>query len=497
MALISHESTESENLWNKILSEASRSVSDRLDSKTLLVLGDKNSGKSTLITRIQGLDIADMRKGVGLDYSFLDIHPENDDDTVARLNVWQLEGEPEHKDLLKFALNPTTIGNSVVMIALDFTQPWNLIETLNKWLGILQKHISSVSIQLPPGGHQELKNSLIYDFQNYQDPSGSGTVKTIQKKKRPIDEQSLLPLKDGVLTNNFGIPILIVCCKTDNFIQLEKEYNYKDSHFDYIQQYLRRVGLTYGASLIYTSAKKDKNCDVLLQYIKHLLYGFEFNEKIQLTEKDTIFIPIGADSITKINVDFENQTLTKDVDEPFEDIIKLPKRLQQTATTSEPIITAEEDQEFFNKYREVLEKEKANEAKKGPAKDGLLQSLKSMGTTMEATSSSSPTVATKPILNTTPQEKQSLPQIASLTGNMSDNKTGANEHQVLSDFFNSLINNKDATSRGGVASSIKKSTTADLNLNNLRSTTSSQSKPTNADFQKQLEQIKNGKSTKQ
>ena len=43
-------------------------------------------------------------------------------DPVARINVWQLEGEPKHEDLLKFAINSKTILNSIVMITVDFSQ---------------------------------------------------------------------------------------------------------------------------------------------------------------------------------------------------------------------------------------------------------------------------------------------------------------------------------------------------------------------------------------
>lgn len=85
-----------------------------------------------------------------------------------------------------------------------------------------------------------------------------------------------------------------------------------------------------GAGLIYTSAKKNINCDILGEYIRHKLYNFEFNHKLQLTEKDCTFVPIGVDSMAKINIDFANQNLTKDPDEPFEDVIKIPKRLQQS-----------------------------------------------------------------------------------------------------------------------------------------------------------------------
>lgn len=67
---------------------------------------------------------------------------------VARLNVWQMEGEPELKELLKFGLNPDSIANCVVVISLDFSQPWNLIESLNKWLAVLQVILPSLNLKL-------------------------------------------------------------------------------------------------------------------------------------------------------------------------------------------------------------------------------------------------------------------------------------------------------------------------------------------------------------
>lgn len=137
--------------------------------------------------------------------------------------------------------------------------------------------------------------------------------------------------------------------QTDQMAQLEKEYNYKESHFEFIQQSIRRVciqcessitrtyshelTITDGAALIYTSARKDINCDLLLSYLRHRMYGTEITSKPQLMEKEAIFIPAGADSLTKIKLDFnENQSLTKDFDAPFSSVIPIPKRLQNTVS---------------------------------------------------------------------------------------------------------------------------------------------------------------------
>ena len=74
---------------------------------------------------------------------------------------------------------------------------------------------------------------------------------------------------------------------------LEKDYDYKDEHFDFIQQavstlkrpfdnidhfpgQVRKFCLQYGASLFYTSVKEDKNCDLLYKYLVHRIYHFPF-----------------------------------------------------------------------------------------------------------------------------------------------------------------------------------------------------------------------------
>jgi len=457
------------NLWEKILSEASRSASDRLESKNIVVLGDRNCGKSTLVARLQGLDIAGLRNGLALDYSFLDIVSSEDDDPVSRMNVWQLEGDVEHKQLLKIALTPSNIANSLAIICLDFSQPWRMIESLNRWLKILEDHVKAVLNQVTPGLRDELKNTVIYEFQSYVEPKETTgqTSKQTFKKKKVVDEQALLPLAEGLLQVNLGIPILVVCCKTDIMTTLEKEYNYKEVHFEYIQQYIRRICLRYGAGLVYASAKKEKNIDILLQYLKHKLYYFDFNHKPQLFEKDILFIPVGADSMTKINVDFENQSLTKDPEQPYEEVIVIPKRFQHlNAPTIDTVIVAADDQEFLAEHKDLIEKD--DKEKKKP--NSLMSSLQKLGaattpqpqpepTTLVANTSSgvaaTPTISNSPNVSqreptTSPISKPPPPSVTPIATNLpaslvQDPNKQQDEHQVLANFFNSLIHKDRGT----------------------------------------------------
>jgi dynein light intermediate chain 1 len=73
------------------------------------------------------------------------------------MNVWQLEGEEEHKPLLQFALNANSILNSLVIITLDFSQPWDLVFSLTRWLKILTSHVESIYKQLDKNVVNELK----------------------------------------------------------------------------------------------------------------------------------------------------------------------------------------------------------------------------------------------------------------------------------------------------------------------------------------------------
>ena len=87
----------------------------------------------------------------------------------------------------------------------------------------------------------------------------------------------------------------MVVNKTDYMVELEKDFDYKDEHFDFIQQavsceyeevydekfnlmrlQVRKFCLQYGASLFYTSVKEDKNCDLLYKYLVHRIYHFPF-----------------------------------------------------------------------------------------------------------------------------------------------------------------------------------------------------------------------------
>uniref|UniRef100_A0AC11CKK1 Dynein cytoplasmic 1 light intermediate chain 1 n=1 Tax=Ovis aries TaxID=9940 RepID=A0AC11CKK1_SHEEP len=311
-----------QNLWSCILSEVStRSRSKLPAGKNVLLLGEDGAGKTSLIRKIQGIE--EYKKGRGLEYLYLNVHDEDRDDQT-RCNVWILDGDPYHKGLLKFSLDAISLKDTLVMLVVDMSKPWTALDSLQKWASVVREHIDKLKV--PPEEMKEMEQKLVRDFQEYVEP-GEDFPASPQRRnttsQEDKDDSVLLPLGADTLTHNLGVPVLVVCTKCDAISVLEKEHDYRDEHFDFIQSHIRKFCLQYGAALIYTSVKENKNIDLVYKYIVQKLYGFPYKIPAVVVEKDAVFIPAGWDNDKKIGILHENfQTLK--AEDNFEDIITKP-----------------------------------------------------------------------------------------------------------------------------------------------------------------------------
>lgn len=136
--------------------------------KNILVLGDNESGKTTLIAKLQGVE--DPKKGSGLEYAYIDVRDEYRDGKYnsfsilskqsyhsirsyeciildhTRLSVWVLDGDPGHTNLLRFALNEKTFPHTLVILTVAMTTPWGLLDQLQSWASILGDHLDKLPI---------------------------------------------------------------------------------------------------------------------------------------------------------------------------------------------------------------------------------------------------------------------------------------------------------------------------------------------------------------
>ncbi|XP_042349269.1 cytoplasmic dynein 1 light intermediate chain 2 isoform X1 [Plectropomus leopardus] len=413
-----NEEEEGQNLWTSILSEVSTSSSLKLPSgKNILIFGEDGSGKTALMAKLQGTD--HNKRGRGLEYLYLNVHDEDRDD-LTRCNVWILDGDLYHKGLLKFAVSAQSLPDCLAVFVADMSRPWTIMESLQKWASVLRDHVDKLKI--PPEDMREMEQKMVKAFQEYTEPEEANP--SSPQRRAPTageDEDVVLPLGDNTLTHNLGIPVLIVCTKCDAVSVLEKEHDYREEHFDFIQSHIRQFCLRYGAGLIYTSVKEEKNLDLLYKYLVHKMYEFQFTTPALVVEKDAVFIPSGWDNEKKIGILHENLTTVRP-DDPYEDFITKPP-VRKLVHDKE--ISAEDEQVFLMKQQSLLAKQPATPTRGATESPGRTAS----GSPRPAGRAGQPSVT-----SSSPMAAVKKPD-----PNM---KAGAANEGVLANFFNSLLSKK-------------------------------------------------------
>jgi hypothetical protein len=158
---IIHDALGGANIWQGILNNVTQR--DDMRESNLIVLGERGAGKRSLIQSINKHCVRATNKLIEVDkmasqYSALDFEflyvkdmSEKDaihgivtaEDNLPRLNVWMLQ-EPEKKDLLKVTLKPDALDMTAALIVIDLDQPWDLKDSLYKWMRLLEEVIKEI-----------------------------------------------------------------------------------------------------------------------------------------------------------------------------------------------------------------------------------------------------------------------------------------------------------------------------------------------------------------
>jgi dynein light intermediate chain 1 len=141
---------------------------DDVPESHIFVLGDRGAGKRSLIQSINKNCVRAKNKFIevekmgsqfsALDFEFLYVKDltEKDaltttvtsEDNLPRMNVWVVQ-DTEKIDLLKMVMKPENLEFSSAVIVLDLDQPWEMMNSLNRWMSILDEAIRPTMMQLP------------------------------------------------------------------------------------------------------------------------------------------------------------------------------------------------------------------------------------------------------------------------------------------------------------------------------------------------------------
>jgi len=213
---------------------------------------------------------------------------------------------------------------------LDWTRPWSFLEELYTWLSWIERWVQGDGARELEVIREEHRERWQAHLQHYSEPSTEplpATSSTLQG--------TILPLGPGTFTHNAaGVPIIVVCSKADLIDDnndlvgagtsgmggmVKGKGDEWEERTDGIMQILRTVCLKYGAALFYTTPQPT-TLNILRQYALHALFvppapdggldgvaaparnPFPFLHKPNTLDRDRIAVPAGWDSWGKIAV---------------------------------------------------------------------------------------------------------------------------------------------------------------------------------------------------
>ncbi|KAL4451029.1 hypothetical protein ABPG74_021351 [Tetrahymena malaccensis] len=395
----SKEPSKKENLWNNILNETGQK--NKYQNKQVLVLGTRGSGKRTLIDSLHEISQTiypkirsnEMQSGKlriagsvsALDYVYLNVKnlDDQDEDTMAKLGVYIIDEETQNQ-LLPIVLKQNTVKDTLITIMLDLSEPWTFMEQLDKWIEMITNHLQSLQISLET--LDQMRAKVEKQFRDFKEPVLDSDGKLVNKSDTQISPEeeaeltkikSSVPLPEGSLTSNLGIPIVIVANKSDLIAQNN------DQQSQIILYYLRKYCLQYGASLIFTSSKNLESLEIYYEYMLHTLYGFTNKNKSEIYTIDSIFIPSGSDNLNLLKQ--SNSNIFEQCDsKPYEELIKRPTSKNQRQEE----VVCEDEQEFLKN----LINDKSNPEPVQSAKSSISAILQS-GTSLTQTRTVNPPTA--------------------------------------------------------------------------------------------------------
>ena len=137
---------------------------------------------------------------------------------------------------------------------------------------------------------------------------------TEEEKARRLE----VNLNNDILNTNCGVPLIFIVNKSDSPFP-----KYADKS-EFILKHIRKIAISYGASIIYTSTKKKYNIKVLYDYIFYILFNCDLVYKSNIHDKTSYFIPSGYDRFSLL----KSSDINHDIDADYFDMIKVEEKMK-------------------------------------------------------------------------------------------------------------------------------------------------------------------------
>jgi hypothetical protein len=159
---------EGSDIWKEILSESVTKKDN--EEANIFVFGDKSTGKKSLIRLMNKecsynegeskkiLNIEEEASKYGLiNYSHLSIKKNDDDsDIVNKVGVWVMN-ELVDEDTFLSLIKPKDMLKCICLIVVDYSRPWTIKASLEKWADFIFKAFGKLIIKFPFEFQKEIR----------------------------------------------------------------------------------------------------------------------------------------------------------------------------------------------------------------------------------------------------------------------------------------------------------------------------------------------------
>lgn len=203
-------------LWSSMLDSVASGK--RLPEKNILVLGGTVDSQREFLESLSSTELRRTldRQGLGpkippvanqfaLGYTYYDVLDADQEDTLARISLYTLTSpSPAFASLLQPLLTPQSIPNTLIVVLLDWSQPWKWMRQLRQWILLLRTVLVSLS--------NECKETMEEVMISWRDRGrGGGTNLDGTAAATASEGDVALPLGPGEWEDALGLPLCLVC----------------------------------------------------------------------------------------------------------------------------------------------------------------------------------------------------------------------------------------------------------------------------------------------
>jgi len=329
------------NYWQEALESSLRAARKR--NPTIILCGDRDCGKENLVQTAS--EESDVAPHLLLDYTNIPFRDEDNDEEIARVNLWQVS-DTAHNGMLQSVIRDVQTDDLCYCVVLDASKPDTVKTNFFKWMKFVEECQGQLTEKLEDEAKTQLKDAISRHIQFWQDPRDTTMKLLTDEEKAQIDTDTEHP------KNNLGVPVMVVLANARNFGKRLNDAE-RNELFDTLINYIQKWSLDYGAaSFTFLDNSKIQARRIIGYAVHRIQTEVPFRESpsivvsISNLDEDFLLSPSGFVSPTLLSGSDADSSIT------FEQCFPESKPEVSDKIQKLEMLQAERDDQIF--YREIM-----------------------------------------------------------------------------------------------------------------------------------------------